>query len=72
MPDGWQASRWSRLVAPAAADGVSPGSNGRIFFDTGGPGRDIVSVDPQGGDRTKVTQGREPAVSPTGRREMRW
>jgi TolB protein len=55
------------LVAPAAADGAFPGSNGRIFFDTGGPGRDIVSVDPQGGDRTKVTQGQEPAVSPNGR-----
>ena len=55
------------LIAPAAVDGAFPGSNGRIFFDTGGPGRDIVSVDPQGGDRTKVTQGQEPAVSPNGR-----
>ena len=54
-------------MAPAAAYGAFPGSNGRIFFDTGGPGRDIVSVDPQGGDRTKVTQGQEPAVSPNGR-----
>jgi Tol biopolymer transport system component len=55
------------LIAPAAADAAFPGSNGRIFFDTGGPGRDIVSVDPQGGDRTRVTQGQEPAVSPNGR-----
>ncbi len=55
------------LIAPAAVYGAFPGSNGRIFFDTGGPGRDIVSVDPQGGDRTKVTQGQEPAVSPNGR-----
>lgn len=55
------------LIAPAAVYGAFPGSNGRIFFDAGGPGRDIVSVDPQGGDRTKVTQGQEPAVSPNGR-----
>ena len=55
------------LVAPAVAGGTFQGSNGRIFFDTGGPGRDIASVDPQGGDRNKVTQGQEPAVSPNGR-----
>jgi Tol biopolymer transport system component len=55
------------LIAPAAVDAAFPGSNGRVFFDSGGPGRDIVSVDPQGGDRTRVTQGQEPAVSPNGR-----
>jgi TolB protein len=58
------------LLAPAVSEGAFPGSNGRIFFDTGGGGepRRIASVDPQGGERNRVTNGIEPAVSPDGKR----
>jgi Tol biopolymer transport system component len=55
------------LAIPTQANAAYPGANGRIFFDTGGTDRDIISIAPDGGDRRSVTKGIEVAVSPDGR-----
>jgi Tol biopolymer transport system component len=58
------------LALPATASAAYPGSNGRIFFDTGGGSKSaIFSIEPDGSGRERVAdQGREPAVSADGRR----
>jgi TolB protein len=58
------------LALPTAATATYPGSNGRIFFDTGGGSASaIFSIDPDGSGRERlVDRGREPAVSADGKR----
>ena len=55
------------LIAPAATNAAFGGANGRIFFDTGSPGREIASISPEGDDRRSIAQGSDPAVAPDGR-----
>jgi TolB protein len=58
------------LALPATASATYPGSNGRIFFDTGGGSKSaIFSIEPDGTGRERVAdRGREPAVSADGQR----